>query len=431
MMIHLQKTKILTAFVCMLVCPKFAASSASAGGYTDIIVDQNGSGNFRTITEAVGALPMYPYRRTVIYVKNGIYPEKLRIAQNYITLRGENRDSTIIRFSQLRSDYAAEQDGIGPAVVNIHGDDMVLDNLTIENSQPEIGPHAFAVYGDATRTVITNCKLISRGADTVSLWNYKNGMYYHARCVFEGAVDMVCPRGWCLIRDSQFFEIKETAALWHDGHYDPGQKFVIWNSSFDGVKGFQLGRHHYPCQFFFMNCVFSERMSPEPIYRRREDDPARDNPDYYGERIYFYRCRKDGEPFDWYKDNLNLAVDVHGPDQITPSWTFGGAWDPESERPVKVTGCEVRGKSMLLTFNEIVSVRGEPVIKSQSGGTFRISIQRYNDINKLAFESEENIDPDDLAGLFSMDEGAILASIASVSERHLEPFFRIPRLQIK
>ncbi len=125
--------------------------------------------------------------------------------------------------------------------MNINGDDVILDRLTVENSQPDTSVHAFAVMGSGTRTLLTDCRLLSRGGDTVALWNYKEGLYYHARCEFRGAVDMVCPRGWCFIRDSRFFEVKRTAAVWHAGSWDPEQKLVIKDSEFDGVSGFYSG----------------------------------------------------------------------------------------------------------------------------------------------------------------------------------------------
>ena len=88
-----------------------------------------------------------------------LYNEKLRIDQDNITLKGESRDSTIIKYSQLRTDWVANKDSIGPAVINISGDDIIFDNLTVENTQPEIGPHAFAIYGKGTRTIIINCNV--------------------------------------------------------------------------------------------------------------------------------------------------------------------------------------------------------------------------------------------------------------------------------
>lgn len=178
-------------------------------------------GTFKTISQAISSLPMFNYERVVIYIENGIYSEKIKIDRDNVTLLGQSRDSTIISYYQLHTDWIKNPDSIGPAVVNIHADDVVLDNLTIDNIQPEIGPHAFAVYGDGTRTVMTDCNVLSNGGDTVSLWNYKTGMYYCSNCTFQGAVDCVCPRGWCFIRDSKFFEMKEgSATIWHAGGYD-------------------------------------------------------------------------------------------------------------------------------------------------------------------------------------------------------------------
>ncbi len=308
-----------------------------ADEHTDIIVDCFGNGDYKTITEAIDALPMYPYQRTIIFIRNGIYEEKLRIEQHYITLRGESRDSTIIRYNQLREDWNKDKDYIGPAVINIFGDDIVLDNLTIENSQPQIGPHAFAVYGNSTRTIIINCNVISKGGDTVSLWNYKHGMYYHANCNFEGAVDFVCPRGWCFVRDSRFYEIKETAALWHAGNYNQDQKFVIRNSYFDGVAGFNLGRHHYEAQFYLLDCRFSANMADKPIFKVMNTDSSKNSPYYGGNRKYYYNCHKEGTQYEWYKDNLHEAVGGPKPEDVTPDWTFDGKWNPESKSPPVIT----------------------------------------------------------------------------------------------
>ncbi|MBN2350251.1 MAG: hypothetical protein JXJ22_15535, partial [Bacteroidales bacterium] len=249
-------------FSCFLI-----SNSYTKNNEFDIVVALDGSGDFTTISSAIASLPVYNYERTVIYVKNGIYHEKLRIEQDYTTLLGESVDSTIIQFGQLRDDWEKVRDAIGSAVINIYADDVIINNLTVINTQPEIGPHAFCIYGTGTRTILLNCNIKTKGADAVSLWNYKNGMYYHANCHFEGAVDFVCPRGWCYIVNSSFYEVKKSASIWHAGASDESQKFVIKNSSFDGVEGFKLGRHHYEAQFYLINCKFSKNMANVPIYR--------------------------------------------------------------------------------------------------------------------------------------------------------------------
>ncbi len=403
----------------------FYINSMYAQENADIIVDSQGNGDYKTITEAINALPMYPYQRTIIFIKDGVYQEKLRIEQNYITLRGESRDSTIIRFSQLREDWNKNKDYIGPAVINLEGDDIVLNNLTIENTQPETGPHAFAIYGKTNRTIIINCNIRSKGGDTVALWNYKHGMYYHANCFFQGAVDFVCPRGWCFIRDSEFYEVRQTAAIWHAGNYLPEQKFVIRNSSFDGVPGFELGRHHYQAQFYLLDCRFSANMANKPIYKVMDKNPERNNPYYGGERKYYYNCQKEGPPFEWYKDNLEQADGTPEPDKITAAWTFGGKWDPESKAPLIVTDYQIDGKILILTFNEIVTVKGKPVFKNKSGKSFRIVMQRFNDINRLMFTSENDILEEDLRGELVLKEGDIISSIASVHVRSIGTKFSV------
>ena len=390
-----------------------------------IVVDQEGKGQFTTITDALTVLPDMSYQRVIIYIHSGVYEEKIRLVQNYVTLRGENRDSTIIRYYQKRTDWEANKDYIGPAVVNIFADDIILENLTLENTQPEIESHAFAVYGKGTRTIIRNCNLLSRGGDTVALWDYQNGMYYHADCLFRGAVDLVCPRGWCFIRDSQFYEVKTSAAIWHDGHYDPDQKLVIINSTFEGVSDFQLGRHHYDAQFFLINCTFSENLADQPIYLKTYEDASRNNPYLWSERKYFYNCHKKGQPYDWYRDNIEAAIVKIKPDEITPVWTFTGRWDPESTVPVIVTDYSIDDQMIELTFSESVTVGGTPVIINEKGLKFTIVPQRFTDNCRLSFHSGKKISKQDLQGKMILTGGKISASKAHVAERRLGQKFQI------
>jgi len=295
-----------------------------------IVVDQQGRGDFYSLAECLKALPAEATDLTIL-LKPGVYTEKILIRQNGLHLRGTHRDSTIIQFNQPRTAWDAHPDSIGAAVVNIRSDDVTLEDLTIINTQPEIGPHAFAVLCYGTRLIARNCTFLSKGADTVAPWNSESGMYYFANCRFEGAVDLMCPRGWCFIRDSQFYEVKSTAAIWHAGGFDHRQKFVIVDSQFDGVPGFQLGRHHYDAQFFLINCRFSETMCDQPIFRKTYADSTQNKPYHWGVRNYFYNCHRRGGDFGWFSDNLQTVPDAPAPAEITPAWTFEQIWNPEKK----------------------------------------------------------------------------------------------------
>ena len=63
-------------------------------------VAADGSGNFKTIQEAIFAVRDLSQQQVTIHIKNGVYREKLVIPgwKTNITLLGESRDSTIITY---------------------------------------------------------------------------------------------------------------------------------------------------------------------------------------------------------------------------------------------------------------------------------------------------------------------------------------------
>src|SRR5690349_23433622 len=169
----------------------------------DLTISADGSGDFKTIQAALDSITRDNKERRLLYIKDGVYREKIRIDPPYITLYGQSRSGTRIEFAQGAGEFRPQADRIGRAVVNINGDDCVLQNLTVENTHGVIGVHAFAIYGQGDRTVITDADVLSQGNDTLSLWLGDRGRYYHARLKVRGSVDFICPRGWCYMTDSE------------------------------------------------------------------------------------------------------------------------------------------------------------------------------------------------------------------------------------
>jgi pectinesterase len=302
----------------------------------DIIVAKDGSGNFRTIQGALDSVPVNNTKNITILIKKGIYNEKLFVTKSNIALVGEDRDSTRIVFAELRENWRKTHNGSdwGSAVINIDSTviNLTVANLTVCNNYGSLHSsteHQYAMWGTGTRIIIVNCNILGDGGDTLSLWNRPNGMYYHANCYFEGWVDFVCPRGWCYITDSRFYGHNLSASIWHDGSSNKDQKFVIRYSTFDGVPGFPLGRHHRDAQLYLLDCIFSRNMADRAIYAPLNSPNL--VPWIWGERHYYYNCHHEGGDFDWFKDNLSTAEGSPAPEAVTPAWTFGGKWNPEEE----------------------------------------------------------------------------------------------------
>jgi pectinesterase len=324
-----------------LILPLFSClffPSIRATEKADIIVAQDGSGKYTSIQEAINSIPTDNKQNVVILVKNGIYHEKIFITKSYITLVGEDRDSTRIIYAELRKNKNKTPMDMrgdwGAAVVNIDSfvTDITIANLTVHNNYGGLygdHDHQFAIRGGGTRVIILHCNIIADGGDTLSLWNKKDGLYYHSHCYFEGWVDYVCPRGWCYITDSKFYGHNLSASIWHDGDADKNQKFVIRYSFFDGVPGFPLGRNHRDGQIYLLDCIVSRNMADLPIYH-----PESSKTEWtWGARHYYYNIHREGGDFDWFKDNLETAAGSPKESDITAQWTFDKKWDPENTMP--------------------------------------------------------------------------------------------------
>jgi len=395
----------------------------------DITVAADGTGDFKSVQEAVASIARDNHERIIVLVKDGVYKEKVRVDASCVTLRGQSRNGTRIEFPQLMNDFTQHPDNLGRAVLNVHGDDFVLENITVANTAGVIGTHAFAIYGDGDRTVIVDSDVTSEGNDTVSLWKGASGRYYHARCNFRGSVDFVCPRGWCYVTDCNFYEVKNTAAVWHDGHLDQDMKYVLRNCRFDGVDGFVLARHHADAQFYFLDCKFTKAMADRPPRRviyplgngpatgaDRQKNADYDKRNLWGERAYYVNCHRAGGDYDWFKDNLDQAPGAPKPIQITPAWTFAGKWDPERKDGPKITKTGAKNNLLLVTFSESVTVKGKPQIKLRGGGEAQYTSGSGTDV--LAF----TIQPGQTGDIASIDTGGgtIIATEAGASLRNAD-----------
>ncbi len=124
-----------------------------------ITVSQNGE--FKTIQQAVDAANS----GDEIFIKNGVYKERVEITKPGLTLVGESAENTVLDFN-----YYARMimpDGVKRGTFRsytmlINTDNFTCKNMTIKNSAgfgSEVG-QAIAVYAEGNNIFFDNCRLI-------------------------------------------------------------------------------------------------------------------------------------------------------------------------------------------------------------------------------------------------------------------------------
>ena len=310
-----------------------------------IIVDVNGKGDYRSIQAALNSLPDTATATRRIFIRKGIYKEKVYLEKHNVILEGEDKKNTVITQAIARDAWRCEHnDDWGVATVNVDANDITFSKLTIVNSygfdwKEDVtiacpldtvnktrvitrSGHQMALRTmNGTRIKFINCNLKSLGGDTVSPWNVDNGMFYFKDCNMEGAVDFYCPRGWAYAENCRFTSHSGTAAIWHDGSRHEDSKTVLKNCSFAGFDGFNLGRYHRDAQFFLIGCRFPPNMADRDIFLVPTTNTIR-----WNRRVFYHNCHRQGGDYSWHKNNLPQNVK---PAEITAAWTFGGKWKPE------------------------------------------------------------------------------------------------------
>jgi pectinesterase len=191
--------KILTEILVVILLFS-VSSSACAQPNAAVIrftVAQDGSGDYKTIQEAVNAVRDHMQYRVTIYVKPGTYPEKLVIpsAKKNIAIIGSGKENTIITNADYSGKPYPGKDWAGNTkystytsfTVLINGNDCVLENLTIVNTSGRVG-QAVALHVEADRFAARNCAFLGN-QDT--LYTSKDGRNYFESCFITGTTDFI------------------------------------------------------------------------------------------------------------------------------------------------------------------------------------------------------------------------------------------------
>ena len=210
-----------------------------------IIVARDSSGDYTSIQQAINNCKSFPYERITIFIKKGIYREKVKVHEwnTNISLIGESREQTVISWD----DYAGKLN-MGPnstfytPTLFVEGDRFIARNLTIENTAGEVG-QAVAISITADKVLIENCNIL--GNQDTYYASGDSSRQYVRNSYIEGTTDFIFGRGTVLFEDCIIHSKKNS--------------YITAASTSQGV---QFG-------FVFMNCNLTAKNNIDSVYLGR------------------------------------------------------------------------------------------------------------------------------------------------------------------
>ncbi|KAL9285181.1 putative pectinesterase/pectinesterase inhibitor 38 [Arabidopsis thaliana] len=222
---------------------KITMKTLSIGEKVDVVVAQDGSGDYKTIQEAVNGAGERPKGspRYVIHVKQGVYEEYVNVGikSNNIMITGDGIGKTIITGDKSKgrgfSTYKS-------ATFVAEGDGFVGRDITIRNTAGPENHQAVALRSNSDMSVFYRC----------SIEGYQDTLYVHSgrqffrECDIYGTVDFIFGNAAAVLQNCRIFARNPpngVNTITAQSRFNPNQTtgIVIHNSVVKGAPGVQLG----------------------------------------------------------------------------------------------------------------------------------------------------------------------------------------------
>ncbi len=235
-----------------------------------LFVARDGTAEFRNISDAVEVCRAFMEYHKVIFVKKGVYKEKLIIPSwlTHIEICGEDPENTIITYDDHANIlYPPTGKGMGTFrtyTVKVEGNFITFKNITIENNAARLG-QAVALHTEGDRLVFVNCRILGN-QDTIYTGMAYTRLFFK-NCYIEGTTDFIFgpSTAWfeeCTIKNktNSFVTAASTPQDVKYGYVFNRCKLI----ADDGVNKAYLGRPWRPyAHTLFMNCEIGKHIIPQ------------------------------------------------------------------------------------------------------------------------------------------------------------------------
>lgn len=289
----------------------------------DFVVAKDGSGDFTTVQEAINAVPDFRKNRTIIFIKPGVYKEKLILpaSKTNVTFIGEDVEKTILTFDDFASKknrFGEEMGTTGSSSFFIFGDGFTAENITFENSAGPVG-QAVAVRIDGDMVAFKNCRFLGF-QDTLYPYG-ENSRQYYKNCHIEGTVDFIFGWSTAVFEDCTIFCKDHGYITAPSTNENTPFGFVFLNCKITGnapENSYYLGRPWRPYgKSVFIGCEMGPHIKPEGWHNWNKPDAEKTA--FFAEYKNTGRGSK-GTRLEWSHQLSDEKVTGYTPENILGEW---------------------------------------------------------------------------------------------------------------
>ncbi|KAE9450913.1 hypothetical protein C3L33_17188, partial [Rhododendron williamsianum] len=197
----------------------------------DVVVAQDGSGNYKTISEAVAASKNSGGKRFVIHVKAGVYKENVVIKRSMknLMLVGDGIGATIVTGNKNAQDGSTT---FASATFAVSGDGFIARGMTFENTAGPQKHQAVALRSGSDLSVFYSCSFVGY-QDTLYVYSQRQ---FYRDCDIYGTVDIIFGNAASILQNCNIYVRRpmgnQFTTITAQGRKDPNQNtgIIIHNS---------------------------------------------------------------------------------------------------------------------------------------------------------------------------------------------------------
>lgn len=291
----------------------------------DFVVAKDGSGDFTSVQQAIDAVPDFRKNRTTIFIKKGVYKEKLVLpaSKTLVTFIGEELEKTILTYDDYASKknrFGEEMGTTGSSSFFIFGEGFNAKNITFENSAGPVG-QAVAVRIESDKVAFENCRFL--GNQDTLYPHGKNSRQYYRNCYIEGTVDFIFGWSTAVFEDCTIFCKTAGYITAPSTEENTEYGFVFLNCNITGdapENSFYLGRPWRPYgKSVFIGCKLGKHIKPEGWHNWR--DPEKEKTAYFAEYKNIGEGAGTGNRVAWSHQLSDVEAQEYAVEKIFGDWT--------------------------------------------------------------------------------------------------------------